>query len=212
MMFGKRCFFGIIPTPTGGAVWFANPPEPQEPAAGRLEQISSRAWRSRLAALLADDRGPVADLARRAVRTTPEPMRAWPTYDLPTVPRWHRGAIAIIGDAAHATAPSAGQGAALALEDAVIIAQCLRATADPESAFATFDKLRRKRVEKIVAHGNRGSTSKAVGPAGRVVRDAILPLVFRHLSSNNGAATRWITDHHIDWSSTPIAADPISVR
>ena len=60
-----------------------------------------------------------------------------------------------------------------------------------------------------MAHGNRGTTSKAVGP---VVRYAILPLVFRHLSSNNGAATRWITDQHIDWSSTPIAVDPVSVR
>ena len=38
--------------------------------------------------------------------------------------------MAIIGDAAHATAPSAGQGAALALEDAAIVAQCLRDAPD----------------------------------------------------------------------------------
>ncbi|MDJ0356615.1 FAD-dependent monooxygenase [Paenarthrobacter sp. PH39-S1] len=208
MIFGKRCFFGITATPDGGAVWFANPPEPQEPPAGQLQRVSSAAWRSRLARLFEDDNGPVADVARRAIQSAPEPLLAWPTYDLPTVPKWHRGAIAIIGDAAHATAPSAGQGAALALEDAVVIAQCLRDSPDAETAFTAFEEIRRDRVEKTATHGNRGSTSKAVGPFGRIIRDAILPIIFRHLSSNNGAATQWITNHHIDWASTPIPLAP----
>ena len=210
MMFGRRCFFGITPTPTGGAVWFANPPQPREPAPGELDQITPAQWRTRLADLLAGDRGPVADLARRAVQhATPDTLRPWTTYDLPSVPTWHRGPLAIIGDAAHATAPSAGQGAALALEDAVIIAQCLRDLPDPQTAFATFERLRRTRVEKIVANGNRGSTSKAVGPVGRVVRDAVLPVVFRHLAKNDSAATRWITNHHIDWHTDHRAAAPV---
>jgi FAD-dependent urate hydroxylase len=202
MMFGRRCFFGITATPAGGAVWFANPPQLQEPAPGDLDVVAPQQWRERLADLLADDRGPVADLTRRAVRhATPDTLRPWTTYDLPSVPTWHRGPLAIIGDAAHATAPSAGQGAALSLEDAVIIAQCLRDLPDPEAAFTTFERLRRDRVEKIVANGNRGSTSKAVGPVGRVLRDAVLPIVFRHLGKNDSAATRWITNHHIDWPS-----------
>jgi hypothetical protein len=44
-----------------------------------------------------------------------------------------------------------------------------------------------------------GSTSKAAGPVGRTLRDAVLPIVFRQLSKNDSAATRWITNHHIDW-------------
>jgi FAD-dependent urate hydroxylase len=202
MMFGRRCFFGITPTPTGGAVWFANPPQPRGPAPGELDQITPEQWRTRLADLLAGDRGPVADLTRQAVQhATPETLRPWTTYDLPSVPTWHRGPLAIIGDAAHATAPSAGQGAALSLEDAVIIAQCLRDLPDPQTAFATFERLRRERVEKIVANGNRGSTSKAAGPVGRILRDAVLPIVFRQLSKNDSAATRWITNHHVDWDT-----------
>lgn len=207
MMFGRRCFFGIAATPTGGAVWFANPPLPNEPGPGDLGRVSPEQWRARLTHLLADDRGPVAELARHAVsRATPDTLRPWTTYDLPSVPIWHRGPMALIGDAAHATAPSAGQGAALSLEDAVVVAQCLRDAPDAPTAFATFERLRRDRVEKIVAHGNRGSTSKAVGPVGRILRDALLPLAFRQLSRNDGAATRWITDHHIDWHTDHTAA------
>ena len=211
MMFGRRCFFGITATPAGGAVWFANPPQPREPAPGELDQVTPEQWRERLADLLADDRGPLADVARRAIEhATPDTLRPWTTYDLPSVPTWHRGRLAIIGDAAHATAPSAGQGAALSLEDAVIIAQCLRDLPDPETAFSVFERLRRDRVEKIVANGNRGSTSKAVGPVGRVLRDALLPLVFRPLSNNDSAATRWITNHHIDWRTDQRAETSVS--
>lgn len=202
MMFGLRCFFGIHPNPAGGAVWFANPVQPQEPHEGELEAITADQWRERLALLLHGDRGPVADALRRAVRQAPpDTLRPWATYDLPSVPTWHSGPMAIIGDAAHATAPSAGQGAALAMEDAVIIAQCLRDASGPDRAFAAFERLRRRRVEKIVANGNRGSNRKAAGPVGRVLRDAILPVVFRSLGKNDGAATRWITDHHIDWDA-----------
>lgn len=210
MMFGLRCFFGIHPNPAGGAVWFANPVQPREPQEGELEAITADEWRDRLARLLQGDRGPVADALRSAVRQAPsDTLRPWATYDLPSVPRWHSGPIAIIGDAAHATAPSAGQGAALALEDAVLIAQCLRDAPDPESAFAAFEALRRGRVEKIVANGNRGSNQKAAGPVGRVLRDAILPLVFRHLGKNDGAATRWITNHHIDWDTKTVSGPAV---
>jgi 2-polyprenyl-6-methoxyphenol hydroxylase-like FAD-dependent oxidoreductase len=201
MMFGKRLFAAITPTPDGGAVWFANPPHRHEPAPGELAALTDADWRAQLTALLADDTGPVADAVRRAIAATPGPLSVWPTYDLPTVPTWHRGPMALIGDAAHATAPSAGQGAALALEDAVLIAQFLRDAPDAPTAFTAFERARRSRVEKVVAHGNRSSNTKAAGPIGRVVRDAVLPLVFKQASKNDSASTRWITDHHIDWNT-----------
>jgi FAD-dependent urate hydroxylase len=212
MMFGTRMFAGITPTPDGGAVWFANPPHPQEPARGELAAVPDAEWRARLTALLADDTGPVADAVRRAIAATPGPLCAWPTHDLPTVPTWHRGPVAIIGDAAHATAPSAGQGAALALEDAVLIARFLRDAPDAPTAFTAFEQGRRARVEKVVAHGNRSSNAKAAGPIGRVVRDAVLPLVFRQASRNDSASTRWITAHHIDWEASSHPAAGLRTR
>ena len=49
---------------------------------------------------------------------------------------WHRGRMVVIGDAAHVTSPSSGQGASLAIEDALILAQCLRDCGGLSAAFA----------------------------------------------------------------------------
>ena len=62
---------------------------------------------------------------------------------MPTVPTWYRGRIALLGDATHATSPSSGQGASLAIEDAVVLAKCLRDLPDTKLAFATYERLRR---------------------------------------------------------------------
>ncbi|WP_414638650.1 FAD-dependent monooxygenase, partial [Actinophytocola sp.] len=86
------------------------------------------------------------------------------TYDFPTVPVWHRGRMIIIGDAAHATSPASGQGASMALEDAVTLAKCLR---DLPAAYTAYENLRRKRVERVVAQGKRNGDGKAwTGSAG----------------------------------------------
>lgn len=197
MMFGTHCFFGWISTPDGGTVWFANPPRKHEPRRGELAQITDQQWRTTLHQLLDGDAGPAGDL----VDGTPEPLVGWATYDLPSVPHWYRGSLAIIGDAAHATAPSSGQGAALALEDAVLVAKCVRDLPTPEAAFRAFERLRRPRVKKIVRFGNRSSSSKAAGPLARRIRDAVLPVIFRRAAKDGGASQRWITDHHIDWQT-----------
>jgi 2-polyprenyl-6-methoxyphenol hydroxylase-like FAD-dependent oxidoreductase len=110
----------------------------------------------------------------------------------------------IIGDAAHATAPSAGQGASMALEDAVILAKCLRDCPDAPAAFAAFQSLRRDRVEKIVKHGARSANSKAAGPVGRVIRDLILPIAFRRAAKDGGKSMMWLQGHHIDFDE-PVA-------
>jgi energy-coupling factor transporter ATP-binding protein EcfA2 len=53
-------------------------------------------------------------------------MPASPTHSLPHLPVWHTGRMIVIGDAAHAPTPSSGQGASLAIEDAVVLAKRLR--------------------------------------------------------------------------------------
>ena len=96
-------------------------------------------------------------------------------YDIASLPRWHRGPVCLIGDAAHAVGPHVGQGASLALEDAFVLAQCLRYLPDPTSAFATFEGLRRERVERIFKQSRRTGEQKApTGWVGRKIRDPIL--------------------------------------
>ena len=92
----------------------------------------------------------------------------------------------VVGDAAHAPSPSSGQGASLAIEDAVVLATCLRDGAGVADAFARFEQIRRPRVEKIIRWAERVNSSKAAGPVGRRVRDAVLPVVMR-LSARSSA-------------------------
>jgi FAD-dependent urate hydroxylase len=195
MIFGKRAFFGYAVHPSGEVWWFANPPCTEEPTSAELAAISTEQWRKMLTNLFAEDVTPAVDI----IRATPGRLAGWATYDLPSVPTWRRGPMIIIGDAAHATAPSSGQGASMAIEDAVVLARCLRDLPDTREAFATYEKLRRKRVERIVAHGARTSNSKAAGPVARVLRDLMMPLILKRVAS--GESLAWMHAYHIDWDA-----------
>lgn len=203
MQFGTRCFFAWMNTPDGGTLWFANPPMKHEPARGQLSGMSDGQWRTWLRELMDGDAGPSSAI----IDAAPGPIQGWATYDMPVVKRWHdRSRMAIIGDAAHATSPAAGQGASMSLEDAVILAQCLRDCPTTASAFATFQSLRQTRVEKIVEIGHRSSSDKAAGPIMRVLRDLILPGKFRAAAKDGGEAMMWLQGHHIDFDERVVPA------
>ena len=71
--------------------------------------------------------------------------------------------MVIVGDAAHATSPSSGQGASMAIEDAVVLAKCLRDLPDVSRAFAAYEQLRRERVERVVAQERGPAAAKPPG-------------------------------------------------
>ena len=88
--------------------------------------------------------------------------------------------MCLIGDAAHAIGPHVGQGASLALEDAFIVATCLRDASEPSTAFSVFEQLRRGRVEPVVRQSRRTGQQKAPsGWLGRKIRDLVLPVFLR---------------------------------
>src|SRR2546423_3756974 len=70
----------------------------------------------------------------------------WGLFTRPLTQNWGRGRIQLIGDAAHAMLPNAGQGACQAFEDAYILARWLEACRDPAEAFAHFRRIRIPRV------------------------------------------------------------------
>jgi len=74
----------------------------------------------------------------------------YPVYRLPLGGRWSRGRCVLVGDAAHAMSPHAGQGVSMALEDVFLLARLL---ADPERSieevFEKYDQIRRPRVNEI---------------------------------------------------------------
>ncbi|SEH01247.1 2-polyprenyl-6-methoxyphenol hydroxylase [Nonomuraea solani] len=189
-IFGKRCFFTHTTHPDGEVWWAANPAQRTE-----LTSPSTYDWRARLVELFRHDRGPALDI----IAATDTFLPGWNTYDIPSVPRWHRDRMIIIGDAAHATAPSIGQGAAMAIEDTVVLATCLRDAAGPEAAFAAYERQRRARVERVVAQGNRTGGWKTLGPLARVPRDFVMRLAMSRMAKTGHDPSQWIYDHHIDW-------------
>lgn len=175
MVFGRRAFFGYYVTPACEVWWFSNVPRRTEPARHELEVRPPEEWLTELRAAHRDDPPEVdAILAHSS-----PPVGAWPVTDLAFLPTWHTRRVCLLGDAAHATSPSAGQGASLAIEDAIVLAGHLAKGGTAEAAFAAFERERRPRVESLIRSARRNSTSKIPGPVGTWFRDQLLPLFLR---------------------------------
>ncbi|QZY28992.1 FAD-dependent oxidoreductase [Nocardioides coralli] len=190
VVFGRRAFFGYLVRDDATCYWFANlsaaaPPSPDESA------IGSAALLSRLRDLHADDPCPVPQILAH----TRAELRAYPIFRLDTVSRWSRGRVVLAGDAVHATSPSAGQGASLALEDAGELAAALRDWTCPLDAFTAYERGRRERVEAIVAHAAAIDRRKRVPTSriGAALRDALLPTLLRRAAGDT--RQDWLYDH-----------------
>ena len=73
----------------------------------------------------------------------------WGLFTRPLTQNWGHGRIQLIGDAAHAMLPNAGQGACQAFEDAYILGRWLEACSDPVEAFGNFRRIRIPRVHGV---------------------------------------------------------------
>ena len=203
---GRRSFFGAHPLPTGDVVWFVNVPRA---AISRSERAttSDEGWLGWLGGLVSDDAGPAAEL----VSSGRLELAGDNTHDLAHVPTWWTGSTVLVGDAAHAPSPSSGQGAAMALEDAVVLARCLarhgrgELPASEGGPFAAYEQARRRRVEAVVRAGARSSSAKIPGPVGRVVQESLLRMVFT--SGLAARSTKAITAHRLGPGS-PVTRHP----
>ncbi|GIF44858.1 FAD-dependent monooxygenase [Actinoplanes xinjiangensis] len=98
-------------------------------------------------------------------------------YDLPPLPSFVRGTTVLLGDAAHAMTPSLGQGGCQALEDAVVLADCLAASGTT-AGLARYDALRRPRTQAIVTRSARLNTIGQIAwPPAAAARDLLVRLV-----------------------------------
>ncbi|MGH6741374.1 MAG: FAD-dependent monooxygenase, partial [Bradyrhizobium sp.] len=73
----------------------------------------------------------------------------WGLFTRPLTQNWGRGRVQLIGDAAHAMLPNAGQGACQAFEDAYILGRWVEACRDTAEAFANFRRIRIPRVHGV---------------------------------------------------------------
>jgi salicylate hydroxylase len=108
--------------------------------------------------------------------------RKWALFTIPPMASWHRDAMALLGDAAHAMLPFAAQGAGMAIEDAAILAQCLGEAATENAdgaaaALARYTGLRRARVAQVQALAERNGRISHLAGAAALARDLVIKAI-----------------------------------
>lgn len=94
-------------------------------------------------------------------------------YDLKPLKTFVYNRTVLLGDAAHATTPNLGQGAGQAMEDAIVLANCLE-TYDFDQALERYDKLRVKHTKKIIKKSRKiGKVAQSTQRLFIKVRNAI---------------------------------------
>jgi 2-polyprenyl-6-methoxyphenol hydroxylase-like FAD-dependent oxidoreductase len=170
MTFGKRGFFGYQAEPGQPVMWFNTYPAPERDTGPIADPV---AYARFIESLHRDD-----PLDNARIMAGVESIdRNYPIYDMPELAHWSNGRVLLMGDAAHAVAPHSGQGASMAIEDAVVLAAALESASDIEAAFARFFMLRQARTQKVIRIGRQtGSQKHAQSWLALRIRDLILPL------------------------------------
>jgi 2-polyprenyl-6-methoxyphenol hydroxylase-like FAD-dependent oxidoreductase len=144
---GAGSQFGLLPCGARQLYWFLTKNAPRGTTQTKAEALElCRDWAT-----------PVPEI----VEGTPEDaILQNDIVDRPPLRWWGRGAVTLLGDAAHPSTPNLGQGACQALEDAVVLAHCLSGTRPVEAALRKYEHLRIRRTTAIVR--NCWQTGKAL--------------------------------------------------
>ena len=190
---GAKGFFGYCGGGPGQMMWWSNLPRDQGKKHEDLQAFSWPSTRQRLLEIYRGYHAPVESL----INNTETPLHV-NIHDIQSLPTWHRGRVLMIGDAAHAVSPNSGQGASMALEDAMYLAKLLRDSGSNFlAAIAQFERDRKPRVERIVAEGRRrAGNKKTVGPVQAKIRELMMS-VFLNLFGIPGQD--WMYRYRIDW-------------
>jgi 2-polyprenyl-6-methoxyphenol hydroxylase-like FAD-dependent oxidoreductase len=161
---GKR--FAMHPVGPGLVFWYATKNTPQGGADGtggrKAEVIDCfRNWFPPIPEILAATN----DILRNDI------------VDRKPISNWGRGRVTLLGDAAHPTTPNLGQGACMAIQDAVVLGSCLR-QAEPEAALRAYERIRRRPTAAIVNLSWRaGILGQLQNPFACWIRNAITRLI-----------------------------------
>jgi 2-polyprenyl-6-methoxyphenol hydroxylase-like FAD-dependent oxidoreductase len=144
MYFGQKCKVGFIPMTADTMYMFLVSTEgPDNPLIPENELVP------RLKDYLKDFPVKIAKDALEQI-TDSKLVNYRPLEALKMAAPWHKGRVVVIGDAAHATIPQLGSGAALAIEDAVVLAEELQKTNDINSVFERYMNRRYERCMMVV--------------------------------------------------------------
>lgn len=155
LQMGSGTRFGIMPIGPDRLYTFGTVPDPDKTWHERAD------WPRLMREALAEYEGPAGALLREVDEGADVLYTAVEEVILPLP--WHRGRVVLIGDAAHAGTPFMGQGGAMALEDALVLARCLDEL-DPDDALTRFGQVR----YPVCTFAQ--DVSRAVGESGAAVR------------------------------------------
>ena len=130
---------GLVPMSRSQMYMYLTTPEPGNPHYP-VEGLA-QAMRAKVPAAL-------ADLAAQIVHDAEVVYR--PLETVLVEGPWHRGRVVLLGDAVHATTPHLGQGAGMAIEDAIVLTQEIGRHDTPEAAFRAYRDRRFERCRYIV--------------------------------------------------------------
>ena len=151
------CFLGSFPVGAGLVYAFLLANCAEAPALSRDERLA------RLKELAAQFHGNVSPLIQQ--QQDAAGVVFVPVQEVQT-PSYYQGRMLLIGDAAHAFSPLLAQGAAMAIEDAVALAELLSGSGDIDQALRSYESRRRPRVETIRAAVRRRTIARGMeGPA-----------------------------------------------
>jgi 2-polyprenyl-6-methoxyphenol hydroxylase-like FAD-dependent oxidoreductase len=172
---GARLQFGCatVSYPNVRWGWWSHLPQEKEPTRAALQAISDDDMRARVMAAFRGWHEPIEAL----VATTATVMRT-PIYDVPSLPTWHVGRVMLLGDAAHAMSPAGGQGASLALEDAMMVGRRLADGRRFDEVYVEVEGRLRARAERMVKQAAETDLRqvKQLGTFGQWMRDRLFPL------------------------------------
>ncbi len=194
--FGKNAYYLYNSMPDGRIGWGANLPHAEYLSMSQAREIPNEQWLRILRDTYGEDT-PGGEFARN---TAPEDLAViGGLHIMPPVPNWHRGRMILVGDAVHAPSNSTGQGASQAIESAVQLARCLRDFDDPATAFATYERIRRPRVERIAERGAKINHGKTLGPVMRRMMPVLMPLAAKAMKIEE--TMRREQGYVIDWDA-----------
>jgi 2-polyprenyl-6-methoxyphenol hydroxylase-like FAD-dependent oxidoreductase len=109
------------------------------------------------------------------------PVHVAPIEEVVTT-SWHRGPVLLVGDAAHGTSPSMAEGAAMAVEDAIVLADSLASAGNLGDALRAYEQRRRPRTDWVLAQTRRRDRTRTLPP---VLRNQVLRSAGRRIFHSN---------------------------
>ena len=122
----------------------------------------------------------------------------WALCDRAPMPAWRGGACTLLGDACHPMLPFLAQGAAMAIEDGWVLAQCLAGSAGNTTAgLDAYEQARRPRTARVQAEARQQATLFHLAGPAALARDVVLGLGSRVLPNVAMARYDWLYGHDV---------------